>query len=293
VNSIHYRKFKGNKCGQCRICLKERHLTWDHVPPQCVIPPEPWEMVGLLEYLQEEERREVPFISQNGVKFRTICDSCRSSVAQYDRALQEFSDFVRRLHSTKVELLDRVEIECRPTAMIRSVLSHLLTVNLTGHDGTFDSIARQVIQNKDMPIPRELNVYYWFFPAQHVVAIKSFSMYRVGRLVDAVGAFSLLKFFPLGFLVSDLSSFEGLPSLSQWGSLPASAKATIPFDLKSRPRLAWPERPADETIICINAEETIGAHPRRIRKGAWTLGKMKRARGAAEPEPSNGQLRRR
>lgn len=276
MRGTRYQKFKGPQFGRCRVCLEEKALTWDHVPPQCVTPPEPWEMAGLLEYLQEEVREGLPFLSQNGVKFRTICDRCRGNVSHYDRALQEFIDFVHRLRVTKIELLDTIQIECRPTAIARSVLSHLLTVNLSGQDGTFDDLARQVVQDENLSIPRGLHIYYWSFPVQHVVAMKSFSMYRVGRLTDAVGAFSLLKFFPLGFLISNLSTFEGLPSLSQWGSLPASAKAMIPFSLKHRPRTTWPERPDDNTIICLNAEETLSAHPRRLRQGAWVTNRGKR-----------------
>jgi len=72
----YYAKMKRDKNHFCNICKSKTLLTWDHVPPQGGIDITPVEQETILERLTASKDDRQYLISQNGVKYRTICKDC-------------------------------------------------------------------------------------------------------------------------------------------------------------------------------------------------------------------------
>ncbi len=77
--------------GVCSICLEEKILSDDHVPPKCCgNNKDSYYRRFTPEYL-EETSKLAPIHSQNGVKLRTICNKCNNDLgAIYDVELEKF-----------------------------------------------------------------------------------------------------------------------------------------------------------------------------------------------------------
>ena len=87
---------KKQKYGICKICLSNCKLTEDHVPPKGGIDVEEVIIKNYLDSISKE--REIKgkhiFISQNGVKFPTICGKCNNENLgkYYDPVLEEMRE---------------------------------------------------------------------------------------------------------------------------------------------------------------------------------------------------------
>ncbi len=93
-----YRKYKRNRVGACNICGAKGRLTWDHVPPKGGIELQPVEIERVMSVFSSAlalDRRE---ISQNCLKFRTLCDRCNNDLlgARFDPALNDLGIAIGR-----------------------------------------------------------------------------------------------------------------------------------------------------------------------------------------------------
>ncbi|MDP3937472.1 MAG: hypothetical protein Q8R92_04965, partial [Deltaproteobacteria bacterium] len=130
--------------GQCNICQSQRcDLSWEHVPPQGSVF---LSRVDIRLLFQRAVGKEGDVcISQNGVKFRTVCRGCNSSIGRYDRALIEFTQDVRRFVETDLAVPPVVKITTRPTALARAVIGHLLAAKITADESVFDDKLRRCV----------------------------------------------------------------------------------------------------------------------------------------------------
>jgi hypothetical protein len=67
---------KGPKEGRCNICGEEGKLTEDHTPPKGCIKIKQVELHHIIQHLNAEQPQSKGRISQNGVKYRTLCARC-------------------------------------------------------------------------------------------------------------------------------------------------------------------------------------------------------------------------
>ena len=141
-----YRKFKRRRAGPCNICGEVGSLTWDHVPPKGGIELEPVEIDRAAAAYVSSLASEKPEVSHDSLRFRTICAKCNSLLgATYDPALNELARTVGRFLRTPLTLPAVVQVETRPTAVVRAVLGHLLAARLSSEDGFFDPDIRGLV----------------------------------------------------------------------------------------------------------------------------------------------------
>src|SRR4051812_3967694 len=103
--------------GYCNICCLPSKLTWDHVPPQGSTTLRRAETNSLIDIFRKtsdgqrakyhlQEGKELPKtrgrITQNGVKFKTLCSVCNNKLlgARYDREIKHISKVARALIRT-------------------------------------------------------------------------------------------------------------------------------------------------------------------------------------------------
>ena len=226
----------------CNICQRQAELSADHVPPK-VCPPAKRRVISRLLYEMTEDRSFRPRISQSGVQYRTICGECNSSLgSNYDLALGQFSRTVESFISSSIDLPASFEVECFPNAIIRSVLGHLLAAKTEHDDVVIDSLIRPSILDKSVPIHEDIHIFYWVYPYDKTIILRDFGMSAVRGRFDKPGVFSMMKFYPIAFLLTyQLPEYAGLHSLHQFNGLSADDKACLTVDLQTVRSSAWPE----------------------------------------------------
>jgi hypothetical protein len=89
----------GPRVGRCNICGTSGPLTEDHTPPKGCYPPTAVELHSVVTRLNRDaDGAGKPRLSQNGVKFRTLCGRCNNGLlgSDYDPPLIRFVGTLRQ-----------------------------------------------------------------------------------------------------------------------------------------------------------------------------------------------------
>lgn len=226
----------------CNVCQQEKKLSKDHVPPQACPLANNIVISKLLNQMTGDRsfRRR---ISQNGVTYETICSNCNNNIgSRYDRALGEFSKKIESFIKTKLILPSSFEIECQPNAIMRSVLGHLLAAKTETDRVIIDKLIRHCILNPSLPIDDNIHIFYWVYSYETTIILRDFGMPEIRGNLQICGFFSLIKFYPVAFLVAyKVPCYEKLLSLHQFNQLAPNAKANIQIDLRPVKSSTWTE----------------------------------------------------
>lgn len=274
--SPDYVKVKRSQTGACNICQTQADLKWDHVPPQGGINVAPLDQYTILERLAGRSLDPNRMLTQNGVKYRTLCQQCNSKLlgGGYDQTLNEFALTIGRLLKTKLHLPRHVSVVTKPARLLRSLFGHLLAAKAGLEHMKPDEAMRQYVLDPAARLPPDLNVFYFVYPYPDVVVIRDVVMLaRRGRF-DSKGMFSILKYFPIAYVVANLKQYEGLQSLSFHCPHDLDQEVDIQIPLRTpRPR-DWPEVVDDGNLVIgggSSGQSSVAAIP----KGAKLRGPTK------------------
>lgn len=260
-----YTKFKREKYSKCNICLKEAEMTFDHIPPQGSIEIQPVEQENIFHRLTQNQRKFN--LSQNGVKFRTICSVCNNERlgTELDPVLNEFTKSVSLFLKSKLTFPQYIEIETQPNLLIRAILGHLLAAKINIDDSVIDKSIRDFVFDYTIPIPNDINIFFWVYPFQEIEIMRDFLMPSIRNKFKDIGLFSILKFFPVAYLVSDLNEYESLPSLASYKTKNFEDKLKITIDLKNIKPQFWPNNIEKGNFIIGGArfDSSVIASPRK------------------------------
>lgn len=240
---MKYTEFKREPISECNICQKIEKLTWNHVPPKGSIIVSPVEQQNIFNRFTVKPENRLFSISQNGVKFRTLCSVCNNKILgkKLDPILNDFSKQIASFVKSKLILPKIIDIKTRPTALVRAVLGHLLAAKAQIDNVKIDKIIRRFMFKFDSKIPKEINLFYWIYPYNNITIIRDVCMPAKRGNFKSFGIFSILKFFPIAFLLSDLQEYEGLRALTKYRDLKASETVTLRVDLRDIKHPDWPE----------------------------------------------------
>jgi hypothetical protein len=225
---------------RCNICLRAEILTEDHVPPKRCLCDRSVHLYGLKDLIRIDEVPAFYTRSNDGLRYRTICSYCNNTLlGSYDDDLKALVDAISNFCESRLVLPRRspeLPLRCRPRAVLQSVLGHLLSAkSITDELGTFDVALRPSILDPAAPIPDWIHIFYWLHPYRVVDVVRDIGMPVVrGRVWGSDFAmFSILKFYPIGFIVTDAPTYEGLPSLDEFraASVDLEAHIKLPVDI--------------------------------------------------------------
>lgn len=263
---MHYSKVKRGKHGKCNLCRNDADLTWDHVPPKGGIELSPVEMRLVLQTLSGDPRKDKFRISQNGVKYRTICKACNDWLGQeFDPTLNKFADDVSVLVRSPLHLPPVLEVETIPHRLIRAILGHLVAAKAEIDDVLFDRQVREFIFDSAENVSDKINIYYWFYPYPVQVILRDVGMpSKRGDFSDYMFC-HLLKYFPIAFLVSTCKEYEGMPKLTNYRDTGLDDIVKMPIGLRHVPDQHWPEAPDKENLLFGGQamESSVFASPRK------------------------------
>lgn len=252
MNKPQFISIEGAELGRCNICGCFCKLTYDHVPPQGAMPPSSTVIGHIADRLRVQPSLR-PRISQNGMKFRTLCDHCNNVVLgkQYDPALIDFIAQVSSNLSSCKNRWRRIRVQARPQRLARAVLGHLTASGVDRYqdDDQYAEI-RDCLLDPTHSLPSGFTLYYWLYPYSQMVIIRDAVM---GELrPQAAYTFWLLKFYPMAFMVAwdgpNLSR-PGLRSFSNWRDISVDERTEIVIDSRPLPSSYFPEAPTDDRFL--------------------------------------------
>ena len=130
---------------------------------------------------------------------------------------------------------------------------------------------RDYVQGKVPRPTSETRVFYWLHDGPSIGLLRGVGMPAVRGRFDEFGLFSIMKVPPLGFMVTNLPAYEGLPQL-----VPPSTSSADPsmvrFWRSLRQDADWPERVDDGNVLL------GGAYRRRVPSGRAHCSTMEEAR---------------
>ena len=264
---MEYVKVKRKKRGRCNICLKESFLTWDHIPPKGGIDINPVDQETVFQRMTKRDgKKKFMSISQNGVKYRTLCSDCNNNWlgTKYDPVLNDFSLGIGNILRTTVDLPNTFQFKTRPAALIRAVLGHLIASKAEIDEVVTDKVIREFFFEENAPIPDSINLFYWIYPYKNITIMRDFVMPSVRGNFGNLALFSVLKYFPIAYLVCDINKYENLNELTKFRSLRAEDAALVPIDLNIIRHPLWPEVADEGNFIVGGASlaSSIHATPR-------------------------------
>lgn len=258
-----------NKSGKCNVCGEEGKLTEDHSPPKACVRPTAVQIRHIINLLADDGIQEKGRISQNGVKFRTICHRCNNDKLglEYDPALALFTKRVANLLNSRVQLPNTINVPGNPQLIMRAVYGHLAAQGVERYlKGPETEALRDAFLDTSIGLPENIRFYYWPFPHKGCVIFRD-AAYMDLRTKD-IAVIWLMKFFPITFMIwwekSDRPMFN-LPSLSRWRDSSPSVEVDIPIKLTEIPHRYWPEAPTDTSVV-MYGQEAMFAVPHVVKK---------------------------
>lgn len=189
-------------------------------------------------------------ISQNGLKYRTICKECNEMLgSRYDKVLNEFSRSVGKYLTSVLTLPEIVHHKTKPVALMKGILGHLISSKIDLDEVTFDKTVREIIFDDNKSIPDNIFIFYWIFPHYQTIVIRDFLMPSKRGLFNEFGFYQTLKYYPIAYLVSDKPKYEGLFELTKFRSLNIDDEIEIPIRLNRIEQVNWPEIVDDENFF--------------------------------------------
>ncbi|MBA7590926.1 hypothetical protein ES708_33070 [subsurface metagenome] len=215
---MYYNKTKRAKLDKCNICLETKELSWDHVPPKRCSNHQKVEISSFFDKLTTNNLSDKPLVSQNGMKYRTICKDCNSLLgSKYDNELNNLVKTLISFVNSNLLIPPVTKLKVRPLPIIKSIVGHVLAAKKQLDNVKSDNIYREFVLDENVPVPDKLNLFYWIYPFENTIIMRDFVMpaKRNGDFSKSA-FFQLLKFFPLAFLISDINEYEGLTSLTHY-----------------------------------------------------------------------------
>lgn len=265
---VNYAKLKREKTSICNLCMEEKPLSWDHVPPKGGIELGPVEMETVFEVLTGDRQKPRLRESQNGVKYRTLCKECNEYLGiEYDPVLNGFAISVGRYLRSSVTLPNVVNHSVKPQRLMKALLGHLVAAKVEVENTAFDQLARAYVLDPASLLPDDIHIFYWIYPYSSSVTIRDFGMFTPRGKYNEPAIFQTLKYFPVAYLCCDKPSYAGLPALSWYREAGLDDEIELPLSMGRVEDPYWPEAPddADGNVFFggQSASQAIHARPRR------------------------------
>lgn len=252
---------RGPHEGVCNICGQFSTLTDDHTPPKGAVRIGKVEMLHIIHHLNGDKPVGKKRTSQNGAKYRTLCARCNNEILghNYDPALISFVNTVGSYLRTKVTLPPTLTISAPPQKIMRSIIGHLSAQGVDRHDfGNDTQGIRNYLLDSSLPLPENVNIYYWIFPYTNQTLIRDCAY--LDTPTGKSWVIWLMKFFPIAFMVTwdqppDIEI--RLPNLASWRDIPVNEEREIPVILNQRVPQLWPEAPSDHSALMYGKEALV------------------------------------
>ena len=253
---IAYVKNKRELVSMCNLCWQTKKMSWDHVPPKGGVEFSKVEMQSVLNKMSPDHPPTQPKESQDGLKYRTICRECNSMMGRlFDPVINEFAIGVGRLLKSSLTLPPVVQYRTKPANLIRGILGHIVAAKVAQDNFLLDERVRDFLFDPAKPVHEKIHIYYWVYPYSDTLVMRDF-MRGSSNPAFHPAFCNLIKYFPIAYLITDHSDYEGLSSLTAYRHLRIDEEAEISIKLTNIKQAHWPEHPQDDTMFILAGKAT-------------------------------------
>ena len=199
-----YAKEKRKINDKCNICGEVSNLTWDHVPPKFCFNDGKVKYNSILEMNNKKIRNK---ISQNGLKYRSICARCNNNLlgSDYDKEYKKLVNILYQLYITPGEIEQYVEIqEINVNKISRAIIGHLLAARNEYIDVKTENKLREYFLNTNQKPPKEFKLLYYIYIYNTIMIIRDVVPKKFGKVEYAIpeGFISCINSFPIAFILT-------------------------------------------------------------------------------------------
>jgi hypothetical protein len=225
----------------CNLCLTAGKLTNDHVPTRG------WgnnRTITVLRFMADQYNRpQPPLICHGGVRYKTLCKACNSTVlgGPVDAGLAEF---VKACRAEFNHGKTNFNLECRPGAILRSILGHTAAVRLhTEHNMELDRLIRIYLIDGKFLSDR-VKVYVWRYMIEDQLVIARDILIGDTKTGKMTGILNVIKFFPIAAVVQLDGDVFDAPSFAEFSTVAAAEKLSLPLQFATPFHPKFPEQAA-------------------------------------------------
>lgn len=262
---------RGPQDGICNICGEFSPLTNDHIPPKGVPLVGQAYLKRLSDTLGAERVRRAGRHFQKGVKYRSICATCNNELlgGQYDPTLIKFCNELHSVLGRQAHV--PIELSVCVNRLLRALVGHILSHGVGQHRiGQLSSTLTDYLLDNTRAFPEDLRAYCWIYPYKAQVVAHGLGSIFDFRATGEPFVFSLLKFYPIGFIVSttDLPHREAqaVSRLDPLANGRIDNIETVSLNVSFVPPGRWPEAPGKNGVVFHNSLGTF-ATPGRAEPG--------------------------
>lgn len=199
-----YAKEKRKINDRCNICGEISNLTWDHVPPKFCFNDGKIKYNSILEMNRKKIRSQ---ISQNGLKYRSICARCNNNLlgSDYDKEYKKLVNILYKFYITPGEIAQYVEIqEINVNKISRAIIGHLLAARNEYIDVKTENKLREYFLNTNQKPPKEFKLLYYTYIYNTIMIIRDVVPKKFGKVEYAIpeGLISCINSFPIAFILT-------------------------------------------------------------------------------------------
>lgn len=255
---MYYQKKKRELTGRCNICGRVGLLTYDHIPPKCCGNIGRVRYNPMFEGVPTENRYHTE--SQNGFKFRSICENCNNNVLgeKYDPVMKEYYDGIESYVYAKITLPPVVSINIKINRLCRTICGHMLAIKTAYEDkNTMDVQLREYVLDEARLPPKGMKLLNWVYGYNTTIVAQDFTVKcieagKIARFPDDLCR--AVYSFPVAFLVTYSKEKCGLIDLFSYCTNDIDEIVTVPIDLysiyytgtKKLRHFAWPLNVSDD-----------------------------------------------
>ena len=200
-----FARHQGPAEGYCRLCGEFRKLTVDHIPPKSCSNSGVYKITDLV-------NGEWTLKTKNGLTFRTICQKCNNErLGQLDQELSGFTKQAKAFVKSKaagLKFSEGYKITISSRKIVQCIAGHLLAA--------YDSAEnlKKELNHSNIPYLAGLHRLYEgqniadFTAGVWLHEYPTTNIFPSGGTIvlmanDTPSMFSVLSFFPLGFMIID------------------------------------------------------------------------------------------
>lgn len=188
----------------CNICKQIKPLTWDHIPPKGGIDLSDMWVQTLTKSVIRKDNPPMK-ISQNGLKYRTLCRECNSLLGKYDLAFKNLFIDAKVLAETSLLLPFSIKLRTFPIRIAKSLLGHILASKTYSCDSIDDKAIIKYLLDDNENLPNNIRIFYWYYP--YNCTIIATDIFELDIDTKTQSHYCVLKSFPLAFAISFDNSF--------------------------------------------------------------------------------------
>ena len=262
-----FRKVNKGEKGNCNICNKYDVLTDDHVPPKGCLSKGNYVSYSI--YPRDDSNPEQFKEHQNGIKYRSLCKRCNNELLgrKYDPVMAKLTNDLKEKINSRFNYSRYISVTIKPNMIVRCLTGHILAASISTHRNKIHENLSEFFLDERRVFPKEYKVYTSLYFKDSIIIAKDILGNKYYNDFSSFVFFSILKFFPVAFVITGNQYYPNLKELTEFRNLGLDFETNINYDSEIIIPYDWPEKVSDGNIVLGGDEGKRAVKARQKSKG--------------------------